>query len=466
MQKIAWVLFCGLLLTPEALSWDGHAPLTHQTLLGFKYRSAPLWNELHRPIQVTPLENFLSAAFGPHCLPPQAKHGVFGGLGKDFNTLYTPGITYTMNVDWDKGISKVTIHTMAEGNAPSNPQGLGHSVLPLDVISIYSDEPDWNMDDDVPELRGKGVAQASEGTSTRLLRHFWYKDEEEVGVHFDKDQETDQRFQLYYQLSLMAFSVGHPYWGYRFLGNSLHYLQDMTQPFHTKAIINDRMIDKIGIIQAFLCDARHRKDCQPETQTVDGAVIKNGWVVGAYHSAYEDFGHGLVNSSNRFQSVLWIQDPDLANESEIGLEEISWPDSAHNPGLTVTQVIHSAQRVVNGFSDNTGNLSYKAFGWQYRYDQEIAKKQVLMTGSTLSLPYQIASLFGFFDFNLDSVQTQAVQPLVTQTHQLYARLGIWGRHWVEKVMLDSNRSEILQGLLPLKKILTNQCVNMSQKKLR
>lgn len=31
-------------------------------------------------------------------------------------------------------------------------------------------------------------------------------------------------------------SSGHPYWGYRFLGWALHYVQDLTQPYHAKAL--------------------------------------------------------------------------------------------------------------------------------------------------------------------------------------------------------------------------------------
>jgi hypothetical protein len=33
-------------------------------------------------------------------------------------------------------------------------------------------------------------------------------------------------------LAALAFRTGHGYWGWRFAGLSLHYLQDLTQPFH------------------------------------------------------------------------------------------------------------------------------------------------------------------------------------------------------------------------------------------
>ena len=36
----------------------------------------------------------------------------------------------------------------------------------------------------------------------------------------------------YLRLAQFAFRTGHDYWGYRFLGWGLHYVQDLTQPYH------------------------------------------------------------------------------------------------------------------------------------------------------------------------------------------------------------------------------------------
>jgi asparagine synthase (glutamine-hydrolysing) len=35
-----------------------------------------------------------------------------------------------------------------------------------------------------------------------------------------------------------AFKTGHPYWGYRFLGWGLHYVGDLSQPFHSRVLPN------------------------------------------------------------------------------------------------------------------------------------------------------------------------------------------------------------------------------------
>ncbi|MEI8324039.1 MAG: hypothetical protein WCH44_01525 [Betaproteobacteria bacterium] len=48
-------------------------------------------------------------------------------------------------------------------------------------------------------------------------------------------------------LSILAFRTGHPYWGWRFAGMALHYLQDLTQPFHASLSPGDGVTKMIGI---------------------------------------------------------------------------------------------------------------------------------------------------------------------------------------------------------------------------
>ena len=41
------------------------------------------------------------------------------------------------------------------------------------------------------------------------------------------------RISLYDRLAQFAFETGHDYWGWRFMGWALHYIGDLTQPYHT-----------------------------------------------------------------------------------------------------------------------------------------------------------------------------------------------------------------------------------------
>jgi hypothetical protein len=44
------------------------------------------------------------------------------------------------------------------------------------------------------------------------------------------------RIHLYKKLAQFAFQTGHPYWGWRFSGWGLHYLADLTQPYHATVL--------------------------------------------------------------------------------------------------------------------------------------------------------------------------------------------------------------------------------------
>ncbi len=47
-------------------------------------------------------------------------------------------------------------------------------------------------------------------------------------------------------LAELAFRTGHPYWGWRFAGLSLHYLQDLTQPYHASLAPGDSTVRLIS----------------------------------------------------------------------------------------------------------------------------------------------------------------------------------------------------------------------------
>ena len=115
------------------------------------------------------------------------------------------------------------------------------------VLEKYSDEPDWTMDMDLfsqyPELWKDEYRYMGGGAGylSRVFRHlYWpngfYREPLPPDTMPRHDPtvlgEAPERAQLYFDLSKKAFQEGHPYWGARFLGWALHYLEDATQPFH------------------------------------------------------------------------------------------------------------------------------------------------------------------------------------------------------------------------------------------
>ena len=57
----------------------------------------------------------------------------------------------------------------------------------------------------------------------------------------------EYRAYQYFRLSQLAFRTGHPYWGYRFAGWGMHYIQDLTQPYHAKVLPQYSTFRLIGI---------------------------------------------------------------------------------------------------------------------------------------------------------------------------------------------------------------------------
>jgi hypothetical protein len=51
-----------------------------------------------------------------------------------------------------------------------------------------------------------------------------------------KQTYIDYRIFLYKSLSEFAFRQGHPYWGWRFMGWGMHYVGDVSMPYHSKPL--------------------------------------------------------------------------------------------------------------------------------------------------------------------------------------------------------------------------------------
>ena len=122
----------------------------------------------------------------------------------------------------------------------------GEMVAPLAVLASASDEPDYGMDlnlwEDSPSDWGPGYGfgkipfgNPNLDFSTQAPFHMGYYHEAPViymAAGFLKRTYPLLRIHQYAGLSELAFRTGHPYWGWRFAGLALHYLQDLTQPYH------------------------------------------------------------------------------------------------------------------------------------------------------------------------------------------------------------------------------------------
>jgi hypothetical protein len=195
-----------LLLAAPARGWDRHGDLTALALRGLPGFDAE--------VDYEPLEKFLAGT------------GRGADVAKFLRSL------------------KVNPRTEFPPRAGETP---GARVPMRAVLAAYADEPDWGLDqslfDHYPELWKDDYRYMGgrEGFQTRVFRHMhwpegFYKPAPPPQTRPVRDPtplgEAHERCALFYALSREAFAAGRPYWGTRFLAWSLHYLQDLGQPFH------------------------------------------------------------------------------------------------------------------------------------------------------------------------------------------------------------------------------------------
>ncbi|MCC7442573.1 MAG: hypothetical protein IT285_13125 [Bdellovibrionales bacterium] len=185
-----------------------------------------------------------------------------------------------------------------EGPAPSgNPAGReslvrenpGAMMDSARVILTHSDEPDWKMDFGLWGIEAYGYGERpygnSDGESDKAPFHmqFWH---ENLLVKTFAPEITEglvpERVELFTRLAALAFSSGHSYWGLRFSAWALHYIQDLGQPYHSKAVPSGDWLYYLKFVISS-DKARIKKET---TQLVANR-----------HFAYEDFvAHGLARS--------------------------------------------------------------------------------------------------------------------------------------------------------------------------
>lgn len=104
---------------------------------------------------------------------------------------------------------------------PPDPPPTNNQIPVWQILSIYSPEPDFGMDEGLKLHSLQGLIGDSQG-----VRHMRYK----IGIL--KAFEADKSFLYFVDMSKQAFENGDEYWGYRFLARAIHYIQDLSQPYH------------------------------------------------------------------------------------------------------------------------------------------------------------------------------------------------------------------------------------------
>ncbi|MFH0731279.1 MAG: hypothetical protein V2B19_33655, partial [Pseudomonadota bacterium] len=145
-----------------------------------------------------------------------------------------------MNLKYAPSITAVseTMSGVGPGFAPSFSEPSA-----LDVLVAFADEPDKGMDQDLWQYADYGFGKIPYGSETGFSSqapfHMQFVNENfavRMSAPEILDGMTLERMLLFSRLAKFAHAKGHHYWGYRFTAWALHYLEDICQPYHAKAL--------------------------------------------------------------------------------------------------------------------------------------------------------------------------------------------------------------------------------------
>lgn len=176
----------------------------------------------------------------------------------------------------------------------------GEAVSPIAVLATACDEPDYGLDiglwEDNGTAQGRRYGFGRQPFGNPALAfgsqapfHMGFYHEASVvyaAAGFLKRTYPEYRIHLWKALALHALRTGHDYWGWRFAGWALHYLQDLTQPYHA------RVLPGVGTARMLWINALYMAGW-PRSR--DRAVT----LVSNRHLALENFARTAMNAGER-----------------------------------------------------------------------------------------------------------------------------------------------------------------------
>jgi len=149
---------------------------------------------------------------------------------------------------------------------------IGEKVKASSILINYSDEPDWNLDTNLNLNKIQALTGGSQG-----YRHMYFS----VFGGLLKAGDAPKRANHFFEMSKIAFGKGDNYWGFRFTARAIHYLEDISQPYHTYPAPLDVLFKKFFNVKKLT------------------VLVTNA------HYGYEDFnGYLFENKKEEFYNLL------------------------------------------------------------------------------------------------------------------------------------------------------------------
>jgi hypothetical protein len=283
------LVFTFIISSGRALAWEDHAILTKIVLDDWLAKDAAISERLNQTVNVESLKSFLNdtaaslpakmleieawarkneAGYRP--LPDKLSYQALRAdcasdlelcfkkalrINLDLPTqpiVYDPSFYYTHQ---RKFLRATDLHQLVPSYVSVNYNPRNFAVIPgngrvrvADLIATGAIQPDFGMDiylyEDDPTTFGKIYGFGTQPTgspayplSSQVLFHVGtYRDDPKILAVLPRLNESYPEYRAYLYLSLSRFAAEnkHPYWAAIFLGWGLHYIQDMTQPYHSK----------------------------------------------------------------------------------------------------------------------------------------------------------------------------------------------------------------------------------------
>jgi hypothetical protein len=141
-------------------------------------------------------------------------------------------IAYYNNEQRQLGPDEFYYHSLYEPVRFFTGADIGQATNARQIITEFSDEPDWELDQGLELSWLQAFSGESQG-----YRHMYYPAWTfHIPLAFYPQGQTPERAGHFYRLAKTAFANNDTYWGFRFLARALHYVQDMSQPYHTRQL--------------------------------------------------------------------------------------------------------------------------------------------------------------------------------------------------------------------------------------
>ncbi len=295
----------GRVAAPQGISWNTHAILTRTALESVE--PGPLDGR----IPVLPLEDFLYTVrkgirflIGWYWETLGRKTGTRAAvwaIPKDVGTVeqflralkLNPSLTmHYVRVMRPEEVGPAAPHSARRSGPPGGaymPTPHGEPISAREILCTFSDEPDWGMDQDLFLIRdyeyGRVPFGSATGKSSQAAFHMAFLHEPGwitalwPGL---KRSFMEERIRVCLALARLAFKTEAHYWGWRFVSWAMHYVQDLTAPYHAKAF----PLSPASLLWRFI------QDPNPA-----GFARRNANLLKNHHILFESAAHYLLNEA-------------------------------------------------------------------------------------------------------------------------------------------------------------------------